>query len=946
MKSKYALSTLFLILSFNFIFGFNNYEDIQEEYIPGKIIIKLNEDAAKNRNESLNIINVLISEIELHIDRKFPAHSAPEKAMHPSGQKLVDLSLIYEISFDDNENIDEIITRIYKTKMVEYAEKFYLPELFQYFPDDPLTSNQYYLDNIQAYDAWGITTGDTTQVIAIIDTGTDLLHPDLINNIKYNYDDPINGEDSDNDGYVDNFYGWDLGEGNNNPQFNANNHGVLVSGLAAATADNGTGIAGVGFNSKFLPVKIDDAFGRLVKSYEGIIYAADRGATVMNLSWGGALGAGQFGQDIINYAVLNRDVVVVAAAGNSNNQVRIYPAAYNNSLSIAATDANDVKWSGSSFGITIDMSAPGSGVLTTWPNSNYQPGWGTSFAAPIVAGAAALLRSYYPEYDALQIGAQLQVTTDNIDEVEGNEAYAGLLGTGRLNIFRALTESGNSFIKLVELEHPDEHYESAQPGSQVEIGAYFQNILAPAENITATIESSSQYLEIVAGEINIGSADTYEIINNIDQPFVINLLSTYPPSHKADFIIRFFNNGVYAGRAAYSLTMNIDYIDIYPNAISTTITSKGSIGYNYPNFSQGIGFDYNNTGRSLIKCAGLMIGNSTSQVVDNIYGASESSFNQFFVPVINAHIIENPEDAELEIKGSFNDSNAGAFMVDVKVDYSVKAWEGEPDNKYLILEYEIINTGNDVLNSLYAGFYADWIIQDVRNHRAAFYPDYKMGYAFSDAGGFYKGISLLSDLNVRHYAFDNQGFGGSLKISDGFTSFEKYTALKSNRNNAGLFDPDNDISTLVSTGPFLLNPNDTVTIAFALIAGDHLSDIVNSAEMAYIKYTGIEEDDDDDDDDDPNFIHKPEAGATDFIFYGGENPFGNKMTFSVEITTSTDLIIRISDLNGKTIRDIKNNNMNTGRYDFSINTTGWQQGMYLLQLNSSQSVKTIKMVKH
>ena len=122
--------------------------------------------------------------------------------------------------------------------------------------------------------------------------------------------------------------------------------------------------------------------------------------------------------------------------------------------------------------------------------------------------------------------------------------------------------------------------------------------------------------------------------------------------------------------------------------------------------------------------------------------------------------------------------------------------------------------------------------------------------------------------------------------------------------------------------------------------------INDNIEKSFEAFEDKYDDDDDDDDDDPNFIHKPEAGATDFIFYGGENPFGNKMTFSVEITTSTDLIIRISDLNGKTIRDIKNNNMNTGRYDFSINTTGWQQGMYLLQLNSSQSVKTIKMVKH
>ncbi len=926
----------------------DNANDLKN-YIPGKIVLKLNKSFSdQNHDAALSQITAVFeSKTEFTIARKFPKHKTPDEKSHISGKKPVDLSLIYELIVPEHEDIDELIHILNSLEILEYAEKYYIPELLEYIPDDPLVSNQYYLENIQAYEAWSIARSDTNQVIAIIDTGTDLIHSDLINSIKYNYDDLENGEDSDHDGYIDNFHGWDLGENNNNPQYNANYHGVLVSGLAAATADNGTGIIGTGFNSKFLPVKIDNENGTLTMAYEGIIYAADRGATVINLSWGGSLGAGQFGQDIINYAVINRDVVVVAAAGNSNNQTRIYPAAYENALSISATDINDVKWSGSSYGITIDMSAPGSNVLTTWPNSSYNPGWGTSFAAPIVSGAAAILRSHFPDYNALQIAAQLKVTTDNIDTISGNENYAGMMGTGRLNLHKALTETDHPYIKLSNLEHEADYYSSLQPGETFELSGYFQNILASADNITAVLETNSPYIDIITNEIELGNAPYLEIIDNLEQPFVISISEDYPPSQAADFIIRFYVDGNnYAGRETFSLILNINYLDIYPNKISTTITSTGTLGYNYPNYSQGIGFQYNQSGRSLVKCAGLLIGNSTSKVVDNVYGASEGSFDQMFVPVINANPVQEPEDAETEITGKFNDNDAGAFILGLDVEYVIKAWENEPDNKYIILEYDIINKGDETLSSLYAGFYADWILQDHMNHLAAYEEENKLGYAYSADGGYYTGISLLSDNPIKHYAFDNKGFGGSLKISDGFTSFEKYTALKSNRHNAGLYDVDNDISTLVSSGPFVIAPGDTATVAFAIIAGDYLNDIITSSQLARIKYQGEEDDDDDDDDDDDtNSADNLDAVDHDYIYISGENPFSNELHFSVELFNYKGLIIRITDLSGNIIEQVDLNNRTPGTYNIKFNSSEWSSGVYILQLFSGNTVKSYKVVK-
>jgi serine protease len=910
------------------------------DLVPGAIIFKLKPEAApyaKSGHIEIEAFNNTLKSVGAAApERVFPRHQTPAQKFHHSGQPLVDLSLIYEVNIRDDEQLEAAINAIYATGLVEYAQPRYIPRLF-YTPNDPFIGSQYYLESIQAFDAWSISKGDTNIVIGITDTGIDLNHPDLIHAIKYNYDDPINGEDSDNDGFVDNFHGWDLGEGNNNPQYNHHPHGVHVSGIAAATADNGTGIAGTGFHSKLLPVKIDDEFGRLVMAYEGIVYAADQGAQVINCSWGGSLGAGQFGQDIVSYAALNRDAVVIAAAGNSDNQVPFYPASYENVMSVAATNINDVKWTGSSYGIMVDVAAPGANILSTWVNGTYVSSSGTSMAAPVVAGAAAILRDYFPDYSALQIAAQLKVTTDNIDTIPANASYQGLLGTGRINLYRALTETHHPYIRLTGHVMSSEDFAALEPGDEVELASFFQNLLAPTGNITATLTSASPHVQIDNPTVNLGPIGTNETVDNISDPFALTLLPSLPPSHEMVFTITFTNEqGEYAGRQRFRLLMNVDYVNISFNDITTTITSKGTLGYNYPNFGQGYGFVYND-GRSMLKCAGLILGSSSSKVVDNIYGAAENSFNQFFVSEQNARLQEEPHMADAEISGIFTDAQAEAFAMGLQVDYTVYFWEDEPNRKFLILEYHIINKSVISYPSFYAGFFADWVLRDNKNHRAAFDAVNRMGYAFSATGGYYTGIQLLTEGGLRHYAFDNQGFGSSIKISDGFTGFEKYTALRTNRLNAGVFDQDNDISTLMSSGPYNLLPNDTLTVAFAMLAGDHLADLQHSAQAAYRKYYGL--------DDDPTNT-APVAGESPGWLVAYPNPAREALSLQVKAPYSGAAVLKVSDLNGRTLL-VKNISAEAGaKQSIKIDTSGFAPGRYILQLSGkgySQAISFIRM---
>ncbi len=871
-----------------------------DDYLEGRIIFKVNPGVVpyiKLQGEMPGELQLAIEQIEgTEPKRSFPLHAPPERKYHETGFPLVDLSRIYHIDIPVEKDLEMAINHLYLTGKVEYAQPHFIPELLQHYPDDPMLGEQYYLEKIQAFDAWEISRGDTNTVIGIIDTGTDLWHPDLINSIKYNYDDPINGEDSDNDGFVDNFYGWDFGEGDNMPQYNAHAHGVHVSGIAAATPDNSTGIAGTGYYSKFMPVKIDDEFGRLVKPYEGIVYAADRGAGVINCSWGGTLGGGPYGEDIINYAIFNRDVLVVAAAGNSNNQVPLYPAAYEYVLSVAATDTADVKTGFSSFGITVDVSAPGLKILSTWSNASYVKASGTSMAAPIAAGAAAIMRSHFPGYNALQIAEQIKATADNIDTIPENMPYAGLLGTGRLNLFRALTETDHPALRLTEHLHTPDEYSLYSAEDTMIVAGTFVNFLAPTENIDVHISSTSPFVEIIESTFQTGPLETMGQVNNHDQPFMIKLKENIPVNHYIEFKLNYTDNINYDAVQYFSTFVNIDYLLVDANRITTTLTSRGTLGYNYPNYQQGVGFLYD-SGRTMIKCAGLIAGKSTSHVVDNIYGPAENTFNQLFKPIDKIMEIEEPEHSDFEAAGSFKDDAGYLYNLGIKVDQYAYAWSEPPKDKFIILEYDIINTGSADINSFYAGFFADWIISDAKEHRANFDAETRMGYAYSAAGGHFKGISLLSEGQFWHYAFNNNGYGGSIKISDGFTDFQKYTALKTNRPSASVGDhpADNDISTLVSTGPYNILPGDTVKVAFGIIAGDHIADLKNSADITYKLYQEMYDDDND-------TLYVDDLYEKNVKYSVFPVPFSNQLNIAFEAPEPRHYTIKILNMQGKTVR--------------------------------------------
>lgn len=317
-------------------------------------------------------------------------------------------------------------------------------------PDDPLYGEQWYLGpypGVNAKAAWELTTGDSTQVIAIIDTGVDWDHSDLDDNIWNNADEiPGNAADDDGNGFVDDIRGWDFVNQDNNPD-DDNSHGTHVAGIAAAEAHNGIGISGVAPYTKIMPIKVLQSTGRGSSSdiAQGIAYAASEGATVINMSLGGYLESLTL-KSALETAYATS--VLVAAAGNDQKNLDFhnpalgvytasFPACYAFVIGVEATQQFPVKGlfrsSFSNFdpsGPTLfgsccgfqhnyEVQAPGVAITSTYPNGNYSGLSGTSMATPLVSGAIALLRTKDPHVTTEEIFARLvQLSSAGIVDIQ------------------------------------------------------------------------------------------------------------------------------------------------------------------------------------------------------------------------------------------------------------------------------------------------------------------------------------------------------------------------------------------------------------------------------------------------------------------------------------------------------------------------------------------------
>ena len=326
--------------------------------------------------------------------------------------------------------VEEVIAELQADPTVAYAEPNYRVQLADEGSvaavgvNDSQTGGQYSLDRMRVRDAWSLSTG-ASNVIAVLDTGVQFNHPDLAGRLLTGYDFVNDDTDASDD----------------------NGHGTWVSGIIAANANDGYGIAGVSWSDLILPVKImnGEGSGSTADLLAAIRWAADHGADVINMSVGG-FPYSQAMQDAVNYA-WSKGAVLIGAAGNNRREENFYPASFDHVVSVSATQPDDEFSNWSSWGPKVDVSAPGSSVLTTncyvctygghntWGSHTYISG--TSFATPNVAGVVALMRARYPSYTPQQIVDRLIATVDDL----GYPGFDVKYGRGRVNAYRALGAS-------------------------------------------------------------------------------------------------------------------------------------------------------------------------------------------------------------------------------------------------------------------------------------------------------------------------------------------------------------------------------------------------------------------------------------------------------------------------------------------------------------------------
>lgn len=527
-------------------------------------------------NSYLNVTNILKNYIDIKNIQELSFPFKPKYENHLlSAEEKYGINRISTIYFNSDIDPTELSIKLMENDFVEYATPVFKRNFSTTQVNDPFFTQQYAMDLIKIADAWDITTGDTSIVIAIVDSGTDINHEDLNGNIFTNWKEiPNNGIDDDKNGKIDDVNGWDfvgnlttteyqsgVTKEDNNPIPNGSFHGTHVAGCASAVTNNSKGIASPGFKSKILPIKCsadNPNLSGILKGYEAILYAARTGADVINCSWGGP-GASPSEQDIINTAV-ELGAVVVVAAGNDGSFIDLtpqYPANYDNVVNVGASGPNDAVAGFTNYGNSVTVYAPGSQILSTMPNNMYSRQDGTSFSSPIVSGIVALLKSIHPDWTPMQFIRHLRSTSDkSLTGVSGFEQYF----VGRVNAFKAVTYNNPNASEnkvpgiLAETILVNNSKSSITDLGTSNLKIELKNYLADAENLIVKISAIDKYIAPKTTEITVQSIASLEseIIN-----FDVELLDNCPLYEGTAQILLTYQSGEYIDYQVIDLPLTI-----------------------------------------------------------------------------------------------------------------------------------------------------------------------------------------------------------------------------------------------------------------------------------------------------------------------------------------------------------------------------------------------------
>jgi serine protease len=947
-KNVVFLIVIFSVINFGFslLTKFTKKNNIRQDVLPNMVVIKLKSDAKTKLSKESAVkksFDQLLSAFgTAKMEKVFINHDNQE-----SNGITVDLSNIYYINYTKDIAPEKVAEILGKSELIEYAEPKRIRHLC-YTPNDAQYLTQWSLYQIQMEKAWEISKGSTSVVIGIIDTGIDWTHPDLAANIWNNYDEIAgNGMDDDHNGYIDDVRGWDfggLGNGNNptpdnDPNEDRADHGTHVAGIASACTNNGIGIAGIGFNCKLMPVKVTqdnrrpDGPPSVIFGSEGIVYAADNGANIINCSWGGG-GFSRYENDAVQYAT-QKGALVVAAAGNDGLYQTVFtPASYDNVLAVASTGGGDFKSDFSNYGPYVGVSAPGTNIVSTWFKGEYTWESGTSMACPCAAGVAALVKSKFPNYTPNQVREKVRVTADKLDTI--NTRYVGFLGGGRVNAYNALTMSSPA-IRILKYYLDDTTKGNGngilEPGEKVMVKMEFENFLDNTSGLKISLTSKNANIKVNSGDLSLGKVNTLQKVNNFQSPFEIEVGSNVPYDMEAVFSVS-FKDGSYDDNQQFSVSFNPSYTLLSSSNIDVTVCSQGNLGYiDSPDNTRGSGLVYKNYNDIMFE-GSLMFGNVRTNISNCARNDETDSEKDEHFKIIKAISFSKTANADDEGYTVFSDDlNPNKYNITTTL--RTYSYRTDPYGNFILLNYTFKNNNSVAINNLYTGLFFDWDISsdDNGNDDISMYdPNYKIGYQY-DSRGLNKtfiGVTMLNNTDKINYYPIINGDINSWQIYDGFSTSEKFTGLSSGIYKTSSVGPD-DLSMVMSAGPLNIPPGESVNVTFAILAGESLGDLQAASLKAQEKFKIIKVST-------PALVEIPKAFD---LYQNYPNPFNPATSIRYNLEKTGNVEIKIFDTKGSMVNRICRQNLSAGEHSESLNLSFYSSGIYFYQIQVYDSKRTL-----
>lgn len=828
------------------------------------------------------------------------------------------------------------VKQLKKDADVVFVEPYYVAEL-QGAPNDPYFSSQDALATIRMAQAWDVEDGDANTVIGISDNGVDQSHEDISGSLWTNADEiPNNSIDDDNNGAIDDYQGYNFTwqEDGTQPGVTRNNrsdaHGTRVAGIASATTNNGKGISGVGGSCKMFPMKTARiTTGGVIYGYQSLVYAAQQGFDVVNCSWGVVKPFSPVDQAVIDYCLAN-NLVVTASAGNHGsgstgdgwNELN-YPSAYDGVIGVGETSSQDIVTSSSGLGLNSMVMAPGFDCYATIPTSAYTNtgNRGTSFAAPMAAGLAALIRTKYPDLTPRQVAALMRRTA--VDISAKNQSVAPFVA-GRIDAVNALSTNPTSIpaLRIVNATwtrtdgRPADRY---AVGDTLKVSYQLTNDLGTTGAMTYTLRVLDangwdvQLLTDMASSAAVSSGRDVVI-----GPFTVIIRQFTDVACQLE--LKMQDDASYDDRALDRLLPPPAMSSMENQALLYSVGDDGTFGYSSSLVTrQGIGFNWKPQ-FALISPSGFLMsegGRRALKAYNNLTNTSDFTPEKRFVE----------PDRE---RGVMTDADAGASR-EIGVRVTQRFTFPYVDARSTVLSIDVENRSSAILSDVAAGYFFDWDVGNAgANNRTRPAPD-ALPASFREMGT--AQLFERDDVDAvvvcavvsSELSFQPQAAGMMLDQyvddSDGLTDADVITLLSSN-GSIQTSSVGDACGVLGMRFPGTLAPSERRSFMIVIGVGATVE------EATTIVRETIEK---------PNSVDEELSGG----IHIAPNPANTTIDVHLENTARSWSIV---DLTGATVLS---GELHHAEQMFSIDVASLVQGLYLVVIETQQgpSVHTLRIVR-